>query len=112
MLSIKKQIIVCLLALVLFSAGVTGGALLAKADRQNEVSCYAVLYPYEGYIGVFASVRGYQNGELPFEIIRTRIDALPQADVTALYDGIVLENRDTLRRYTEDLTAFSIHLLG
>ncbi len=97
----KRYLLFSLCFAVLFSCSLGIGMQIAK-KQSAAAACYAVLYPYEGYIGVFANTSDYHNGSIPLDIIRTEIDMLPDADKLALQDGIILESRETLWRYIED----------
>ena len=99
----KRTLSAICAAFGLFSAAFLCGSLLAsRPDIQSADACYAVLYPYGEYIGVFSSDAAYLNGDLPQSIIQTPIASLPQKDRTALENGIPLQDRETLRQYTED----------
>lgn len=102
-----KRFKICLFAflsiLTLFFFSFCGGIMTAKKlTAKEDIACYAVLYPYEGYIGVYDSPAEYQNGTKPFDIIKTPIQSLPSEDRSALENGILLEDAEKLRQIIED----------
>lgn len=99
-------------ALLLFAGSFFCGTRLSAAVNQPEpITCYAVLYPYEGYIGIYRSPDDYLTGASPQNIIRTPIESLPKADQSALQDGILLESAEKLRQLTEDLELRSLYFI-
>ena len=104
----KQSLYITLAALILFAGSYWCGAHLPLDAKPAGLTCYAVLYPYEGYIGIYRSPDDYISGQQPQNIIRTPIESLPMEDQSALQNGILLESAEKLRQLTED---FQIRLL-
>lgn len=99
----KRVLLSLFLASGIFLCSFTGGIHLARsAQQESTVACYAMIYPYDGRIGVYASSDDYQTGKEPLRIIDTPLSALPKQDRIAIEHGILLQNDVELRQYTED----------
>ncbi len=98
------QSLIPVVAVALFACSFWYGTTLNHHDTQMQqaVPCYAILYPYEGYIGVYPSSDDYQKGNQPKQIIKTPISSLPLSDQNALKEGIILKDKQSLRQLTED----------
>ncbi len=103
MKSLRLRVQLCSAALGLFLLSFALGKEIAAAQSAaNEIPCYAVLYPYNGHIGVFDSKEAYQNGEKPRTELDTPVSMLPQKDRIALKNGIVLFEKEELQKRLED----------
>ena len=98
----KHSLFILLLAGGIFLSSFTGGIYLAKQQTESTVPCYAMIYPYDDRIGIYASSSDYLNGKEPLRIIDTPLCALPRQDQIAIQNGILLKSDAEVRQYTED----------
>ena len=111
MKQLRQSLSITLAALILFAGSYWCGANLPLSVKPAEDACYAVLYPYEGYIGIYRSPDDYISGQQPQNIIRTPIESLPIEDQSALQNGILLESAEKLRQLTEDFGLRLLHFI-
>ncbi len=103
MKSIKLRVKICSAAFGLFLLSFAFGREMAAAQNAaKEIPCYAVLYPYNGHIGVFDYKAAYQNGDKPRKELDTPVSMLPKEDIDALKGGIVLFEKEELQKRLED----------